>query len=633
MIEILVVLPYIEIKDTFEEVINTFKQPGINISITPNIGIGSDPTIIEKMDADIIVARGITARAISKSKPDSHIITIPIGTGDLFAALSLAKNKSESCHIGIIINEKLCKSEELLSVIGCPVTVRTVQDQKEVHDAVMSLKTLGCNVFVGGLTMTNICKENSLEYVHIKTGYDAIVSAIRDSIDAAKSLERVKTRGNLLEVLLNNANYALFAINSYGVVIAANNQATTLFGAASLEGKHIDSFYPKSNWSRTITTGDVTEELRTIEGKQFLATQQILKVAMEASGVLYTYQNIEDIEKNEHKVRTQLRQKGLVARYFFNDIITQSSSMFQILEKAKRWSSTNGAVLLIGETGTGKELFAQSIHNNSRRKHEPFVAVNCAALPEHLLESELFGYTGGAFTGANREGKMGLFELAHKGTLFLDEIGEMPLVLQAKLLRVLQEKEVRKIGADNVIPIDVRVISAANCNIMEKVKKGTFRLDLFYRISLLSLQIPSLRERKEDIGILFRHFVELYCKRHHENTPTIRDSAIKVLQKFDWPGNIRELRNAAERLVILNRDEEIGVFEIDQLDIGLTDLLFNEALFFNQSKNRHVFSFLSDDELYKEFLSSGLSREEFAQQAGISRTTLWRKFSKLEQKL
>ena len=462
MIEILVVLPYGEIREAFEEVIRSYNQIGMHISITPRIGIGTDPLLIEKLDADIIVARGITAGAIARMKPSSHVITIPIGTGDLLAALSVARKTGDPCHIGVIINDKLCESDEVASLVGCPVTIRNVTDQKEVREAVISLREMGCTVFVGGLTMTTICKELNLKHVHVNTGHDAIVSSIEDAVAAAKSLERAKTRGNLLEILLNNANYALFAINSSGVVIAANSKADTLFGGTPLEGRSIGEVYPESDWKRTIASGEVSEELRVIGGQQVLAIQQTLDVESKVSGVVFTFQDTEEIEKTEHKVRTQLSRKGLVARYAFDDIITRSPGMLQLVEKARRLGAVDGAVLLLGETGTGKELFAQSMHNSSPRRHEPFVAVNCAALPEQLLESELFGYTEGAFTGASKGGKTGLFELAHKGTLFLDEIGEMPLVLQAKLLRVLQEHEVRKIGADKVIPIDVRIISAAN---------------------------------------------------------------------------------------------------------------------------------------------------------------------------
>ena len=627
MIKILVVVPYRELQDAFEEVIKTFEHDGITISTTHIIG--SDPQIIEALDGDIIVARGITASAIAKYRPATHVVPIALSSGDLLAALSIAKQENDPCAIGIITNEDLCGDANITSLVGCPVTVVKVNDQKDVQEAVFTLRDQGCTVLVGGLTMTRLCEENNIAYVHVKTGYQAIVRAIEDAVATARSLERAKTRGTLLATLLNNANYALFAINSYGVIIAANRQAEQLFGGLPLEGKSIDMVFQGSKWSQTVLSGSLVEELQSIEGQQILVSQQPIKVDEQTSGVLFTFQNAEVIQKTEHKIRTELYRKGLVARYSFGDIVTQNIHMNQLVEKAKRFSVVNGAVLLLGETGTGKELFAQSLHNHSPRRKESFVAINCAALPEQLLESELFGYSEGAFTGASKGGKAGLFELAHKGTLFLDEIGEMPIVLQAKLLRVLQEKEVRKIGADMVIPVDVRIISAANCNIMERVKSGSFRLDLFYRISLLSLQIPSLRERKDDIGILFRYFVEQYCKRHNQNIPTITRVAIEALEQFYWPGNIRELRNAAERLAILHSSSEVGALEIEQLDIGATSL-YGEAMPSPLAVKRRLTTSLSDEDLYREFLKSGLTREDFAQQMGLSRTTLWRKFSTLE---
>ncbi len=628
MIKILVVVPYRELQDAFEEVIKTFEHDGIQISTTHILG--SDPRVIDALEGDIIVARGITASAIAKYKPTTHVIPIALSSGDLLTALSLAKQQNVPCNIGIVTNEELCDCQQITSLVGCPVTVIKVQDQKDVREAVFTLHEKGCTVLVGGLTMCNLCKEHSIAYVHVKTGYQAVVNAIEDAVATARSLDRAKTRGTLLATLLNNATYALFAINSYGVIIAANHQAEQLFSLSPLEGKSIDVVYQGSKWSQTVLTGYLVEALQSIGGQQILVSQQPIRVDEQTSGVLFTFQNAEAIQKTEHKIRTELNRKGLVARYGFADIVTQNTHMLQLVEKAKRFSVVNGAVLLLGETGTGKELFAQSLHNHSPRSKEPFVAVNCAALPEQLLESELFGYSEGAFTGASKGGKVGLFELAHKGTLFLDEIGEMPIVLQAKLLRVLQEKEVRKIGADKVIPVDVRIISAANCNIMERVKSGSFRLDLFYRISLLSLQIPSLRERKDDIGILFRYFVEQYCKRHGQAIPTISKTATEALQEFYWPGNIRELRNAAERLAILHSSSEVGLLEIEQLDIGSTSL-HGEVMPVTFSVKRRLATSLSDEDLYREYLASGMTREAFARQVGLSRTTLWRKLSKFDE--
>jgi propionate catabolism operon transcriptional regulator len=629
LIKILVVVPYLDLQEQFDKVISSYDLSGFSISTTHFIG--TDAKLIESLDADIAVARGITASAIATQKPSIHVVPIIMDSGDLFEALAKVKRRFATCQIGIIINEKLCDEQIISSLIEYPVSVCRVNDQDEVHRAVFDLKAKGCKVFVGGLTMCRICEKNNFDYEHVKTGDQAIAHSIEDAVTAAHSLDRVKTRGNLLGTLLNNAKDAMLAVNSFGIVIAGNRQAEFLFSCSPLEGKSIDTVYKGFAWSLSLSSVTSHEELHTIEGQQILVSQQPFHVDSQSSGILFTFQNAEAIRKSEHKIRTELHQKGLVAKYRFENIVTQNALMIRLVDKAKRFALVDGPILLLGETGTGKELFAQSIHNHSPRSKEPFVAVNCAALPEQLLESELFGYSEGAFTGASKGGKSGLFELAHKGTLFLDEIGEIPLVLQAKLLRVLQEKEVRKIGADMVVPVDVRVISAANSNIIEKVKAGKFRLDLFYRISLLNIQLLPLRERKDDIGLLFTHFVRLYCLRNTYRVPTVSPEAFEELTRFFWPGNVRELRNAAERLAILNRSDLVAKKEIEQLDIGATSLYAEDVVPSRKKKKIEEYS-LSPEELYREFLSSGLSRDDFAKRMGLSRTTLWRRFSQFESK-
>ena len=625
MIKILIVIPYHELQQAFEQVVQSYELEDISVSTTHIYG--SDPQVIEPLQADIIIARGITAHAIAEQKKTVHVVPIAMSSADLLDALALAKEGESSAHIGIITHEHLCDEQTIATLVGCPVSVFQVTDQNDVRAGVDQLTRAGCSVLVGGLTMCRLCEERGLKFVHIKTGYQAVVHAVAEAVAAARSLDRAQTRGNLLLTLLNNATYALLAIDSNGKIIAGNRQAENLFGKSPLEGLPMEQVYFSSRWAEVMREGKQKDELVGINGQQFLVTHQPIRVDEETFGFLYTFQNAEAIRQTEHKIRTELNRKGLVARYSFSDIVTQNAHMVSLVEKAKRFSQVPGAVLLLGETGTGKELFAQSIHNASSRAKEPFVAVNCAALPEQLLESELFGYTEGAFTGASKGGKSGLFELAHKGTIFLDEIAEMPIVVQAKLLRVLQEREVRKIGADMVVPVDVRVISAANNNILEKVKEGKFRLDLFYRISLLSLLLVPLRERVEDIGIIFKHFVQQYCNRHGLSEPYITDEAVAELTRFSWPGNIRELRNAAERLAILHTSDVVTVKEIELLDIGSTSLRLDEGPSVKPMKIRNSYS---DEELYQQYLHSGLSREVFARQVGLSRTTLWRKFAQFK---
>ncbi len=232
------------------------------------------------------------------------------------------------------------------------------------------------------------------------------------------------------------------------------------------------------------------------------------------TGCVLTFQDTSRIQADELQVRKKLRHSSFQAKYQFSNILHKSRIMDSVISDAMTYSYSDSNILICGETGTGKELFAQSIHNSSPRKNHPFVAINCSALPENLLESELFGYVEGAFTGASKGGKMGFFELAHKGTIFLDEIGDVSPNLQSRLLRVLQEREVVRLGSDTVIPVDVRVISATNKNLKEEVANGRFRQDLLYRLDVLELNLPPLRNREQDALFLLSQLISY----EHERT-------------------------------------------------------------------------------------------------------------------
>ncbi len=278
----------------------------------------------------------------------------------------------------------------------------------------------------------------------------------------------------------------------------------------------------------------------------------------------------------EQSLNRSLREKGQIARYCFKDVLTRSPRMIQCIDLARRMALSDFTVLIIGESGTGKELMAQSIHTESSRGRQPFVAVNCAAVPEQLLESELFGYTGGSFTGALKEGKEGLFEQANNGTVFLDEIGDMPLMLQAKLLRVLQEHQIVRVGSNKVIDVNIRVIAATNCNLRERVRDGRFREDLYYRLNALPLEVPPLRERPDDIFPLLEHFLG----EKQRFGLSVTEPARSVLQDYSWPGNIRELNNVAIYIAFLGGD----VVDAD----SLPKYLFQEILSFEREQEALV---------------------------------------------
>ena len=268
-------------------------------------------------------------------------------------------------------------------------------------------------------------------------------------------------------------------------------------------------------------------------------------------GYMIVFDDIATLQQTEQKIRKKISRKPLTANYTFDDIIGSSESIQQTILQAKKYSQSNASVLIQGESGTGKELFAQSIHQSSNRSFNSFVALNCAAIPESLLDSELFGYEEGSFTGAQKGGKPGRFELAHGGTIFLDEISELPLHLQTRLLRVLQEKEIMRIGGDQVVPVDVRIIAASNKDLLECVKDGTFREDLYYRLNVLQLFIPPLRQRKKDIIELFRYFI----RKEERLNQALSDQDLLIFEQNDWKGNIRELENFAERFIVLCQDE------------------------------------------------------------------------------
>ncbi len=293
----------------------------------------------------------------------------------------------------------------------------------------------------------------------------------------------------------------------------------------------------------------VTEKIISIDGVNIIARVSTIHLDETRKGNIITFRNFDEIEEMQHIIRSKISGSKHEAKYVFDDIKGESSTIKEAIIAGQRMSRSDSSVLITGESGTGKEIFAQSIHNSSSRNKFSFVALNCSAIPENLLESEMFGYEDGAFTGAKKGGKIGLFELAHMGTIFLDEICEMPLTLQSKLLRVLEEKKVARIGALKLIDVNIRVIAATNRNIKELIKEKKFREDLYYRLNVLPLEVPALRERKGDIPILIEYFMMMMSKKWK-----ISPAALQKICKYNWPGNVRELRNAVEFLSSFDKD-------------------------------------------------------------------------------
>ncbi|MBY2478912.1 sigma 54-interacting transcriptional regulator [Clostridioides difficile] len=349
-----------------------------------------------------------------------------------------------------------------------------------------------------------------------------------------------------LDTILNLSKDGILFTSKDGEINTYNSKVKDILDIKEdIYGKHIEEIFIDS-LKVLLNEQEILDKVIIFNKKYINVNKKNIYNRDEKMGTYYSLQEITYIKKLEQNLTKKLREKGQIAKYTFKDIKTNSSKMIECIELAKKVSKSDLSILIRGESGTGKELIAQSIHNNSNRKNQPFIAVNCAAVPENLLESQLFGYDKGAFTGGLKDGKQGLFELANNGTIFLDEIGDMPLELQTKLLRVLQEKQIMPVGSHNVINIDVRIISATNKNLEQMIDKSQFREDLYYRLNTIPINIPPLRERKEDILIIMEDLINKKL--------VITPEAKKLIQNYKWKGNIRELQNVTSYLNIMCDD-------------------------------------------------------------------------------
>ena len=476
---------------------------------------------------------------------------------------------------------------------------------------------------------------------------------LRQTIETAKYLlntkhfEFEKNKENVLrmeqyKVVFNFTNDAILATDENGIIIAANNMVYKFLcidPKDKLEGKRIDKVVKGTKMIKAMekAKGDIGDVFE-LPYCTVLTHRIPIEIDGKRKGVVSTFQDLAAIQEHEKNARVNFykSKKGFYAKYSFDDIKGSGSEIKEVKNIAKSYANSNSTVLILGETGTGKELFAQSIHNASLRQDGPFVAINCAAIPKNLLEAELFGYEEGSFTGASKGGKMGVFEMAHKGTIFLDEIGEMPLDMQAQLLRVIQEKEIRRIGSDKVVPVEVRVISATNRDLRADVEKGRFREDLFYRLNVLELKIPPLRERQEDIKEISFDYLRSFNYKSFKSNEALWERIVDELDKYEMRGNIRELQNMLERLSVMLENKHITTAALfGEINKGLAggskSLLQRPNHSITQMKYEDMDFGRSEAELWekKKILSTlknnDFSRTKTADELGISRSTLWNK--------
>lgn len=374
--------------------------------------------------------------------------------------------------------------------------------------------------------------------------------------------------------IIGEIKEGICAMNSDGIVVLWNRFMEERYDIKSedIVGKHMETYLKDTISAKVLNTRTRESGMYTCGEKDVygLVDANPTYIEGEFVGVVSTEVDITEAKKLSQKLdKAKDRLKYLqdevknLSGGSFDSILGKSYKLEKAKEIAKRVSKTTSSIFIFGESGTGKEVFSRAIHDYSERKGQ-FIPVNCSAIPSELFESEFFGYESGSFTGANKKGKMGIFELAKNGTVFLDEIADLPLSMQAKLLRVLEEKEIRRIGGEKIIKVHARIISATNKNLLELIKQGKFREDLYYRLNVVQIDLPPLRERKEDIAILVYKFIKEICKQNNKEILDISKEAMKVLQKYSWKGNIRELKNTMENVAILSRGDIIEIDDIPE---------------------------------------------------------------------
>lgn len=491
---------------------------------------------------------------------------------------------------------------------------------QEIESRLDELQAQGIEVTIGGLSFADTVAARGLHFVMSESDGDAAAEALDEAlhllqVEDERRLQRqeLQRRYEMIQAILDCVSEGIFSVDGAGRVTRMNQVARSYLADIAC-GDSVADLPIGRYFEQALQHGQAVRGALLDIGRRAL-TLSIAPIELDAQviGAVATLQNQTDIRTLERKMRRALAGRHLAQRTFA-DIVGSSPALQRVKRLAAAYAKADSTLIIEGETGTGKELFAQSIHNASARRHGPFVAINCAAFAPGVLESELFGYVKGAFTGASSEGRTGVFELAHTGTLFLDEISETAPDIQLKLLRTLQERQVIRIGDDKVTPVDIRIITASNKPLLAQVAKGLFREDFYYRLCVLRLTLPPLRERRSDLPEL----LERLLPNPSADTQALIQTLLERLADYPWPGNVRQVANLAERLRVM-RDCDWPADEL--LDELLGDLPRPEAPAVAAPPDERAI-------LHAALSAVGGSRKQAASRLGISTATLWRRMRK-----
>ncbi|KKM09839.1 hypothetical protein SY88_16750 [Clostridiales bacterium PH28_bin88] len=584
---------------------------------------------------DLIISRGATGTLIQRAV-SIPVILVEITNFDILQTLYRAKKLGVKMAYFEYVHNKsyhdFAAMREILGLNEDDLTIYYYQNEEELRNNVAQAFASRASVVVAtGAFVLEMAKLHGMKTIMVHSTREAIYNAFKQAEDILEISNRSRDVSGYLAAMIDHLNTGIIMVNREGLITHINSAAQQVLDIdpGVLLRKNIAEV--QVPLLKELTAKENGSLVRVLGQHEVVIHKVPLNYQDSVIGTAITFENRQKIQVLEDKIRKALYTKGLVARHTFQDIIGSSQAIQNSINKARNYARSDSTILITGESGTGKEVFANGIHNASLRAQGPFVAVNCATLPENLLESELFGYEEGAFTGARKGGKAGLFELAHHGTIFLDEVSEISLSTQARLLRVLQEKVIRRVGGDKIIPVDVRVIAATNADLPQKVREGKFREDLFFRLNVLNLCIPPLRERKEDIPLLISYFL----KKH---SPAVRVTGIPGifmdrLKKYHWPGNVRELENFVEKFAILSQDASDIFYLLEQLYLDLQHFEGREVI---EEPNTLTVELGTLKEMELQLILKLQRRFDgdktsLARLLGISRSTLWSKLKELEE--
>lgn len=579
---------------------------------------------------EVFVA-GVSDAEIFRESFDFPIVTVEISYFDYVSCIIKASGFSK--NIAIVsylkpINYDLLFIEEMMQLNIKYIVYEYSEDLSE--QLIMS----GSEVVIGTSFAAEIANNLGKRNILLYTREETIVKSFLIAKDLAREIRKEREQTEFLSAIIDYSPSGIIGVNSDDIIVNYNISAEKIFGlhAEDARGRISSKLLPELEMNKVLQgkQKEINSVINYKNKKLHVARVCISNNNCPSIGIAIISE-ISIIKNAEidylNKQRKDSADSGFFAKHKFKDILGNSYAIKETVEQAKIYCNSSSNILIYGDTGTGKELFAQSIHNASTRKEQRFVAINCGAIPENLLESELFGYTEGAFTGSKKGGKKGIFELADKGTLFLDEIGEISSSLQIKLLRTLQEHEIMRIGDDRLIPINTRIIAATNKRPKEMIANG-FRSDLLYRLNVLELEIPSLIQREDDVILIFRFFLKKYIDMYKISTE-ITDDVLSLLKYYSWPGNIRELENVSQRfaLFISNNPKSISKNSIKRILCKCIreDNLFEDILkFYNYDINKGNNDYIPLDMIKTIKSCLGYSNEHLAKKLGTSRTTLWR---------